>query len=770
MGQEMAGDHQPNDHDRQTGGVRIGDVFGGIHDSIIAGGDVIQNIFLGGTREARDRHYQLILLSRVRDFWIKGFLARSVHNAVLIELGKEEMPGAIDHPWDIVLQLPDQPGKPLPHGKPVVDLFDEMGRALLILGQPGSGKTITLLELARDAIQRAEADPAQPIPVVFHLSSWAERRQPLVEWLLHELNDKYKIAGRISRPWLEQDRLLLLLDGLDEVDAGCREACVQAINDYRQEYGMGCIAVCSRTAEYQALTTKLQLEGAILLLPLTGEQVDGYLATAGPGLDSLRTAIHQDAALREMAQTPLMLSVMALAYRDMPAESLASPQPRTLEASRQHLFATYVAQMFERREPAQAYTPQQTETWLSWLAQKMIRHSQSLFLLEGLQPSWLSSRAQLWLYVLASRIVSAILLGLAWELFLFAPLQPSLPDTSWLILQLSLANDAFRHLGLGQVLLVFLPGWLAAGFVVGVMDAWRFTRSDRDALAGRWGAPGFWRTLGNVLLVGLTAVLGFAAVLTFVKFAAPEGSLWADYGPLSRGFVSPVAVVLSFGLFWGLRRRWTTVRSDVRTVESLTWSWRGFLGPLLAVGILPFLLTLAIAALTYEPGQTDFRPQSVLWLVLGLFVGVVGGLRATVRETKVVPNQGIWLSARYALVISFTAGLILTPPLGQRIVFIVLNEVASGPAPAFYPALSLLAGPLLRLFGMIAILAALWYGGLDVIQHFLLRFLLAAGGHIPWRYVRFLEHARERILLRKVGGGFIFIHRLLLDYFASMLL
>jgi hypothetical protein len=461
---------------------------------------------------------------------------------------------------------------------------------------------------------------------------------------------------------------------------------------------------------------------------------------------------------------------MALAYRDMPAESLASPQPRTLEASRQHLFATYVAQMFERREPAQAYTPQQTETWLSWLAQKMIRHSQSLFLLEGLQPSWLSSRAQLWLYVLASRIVSAILLGLAWELFLFAPLQPSLPDTSWLILQLSLANDAFRHLGLGQVLLVFLPGWLAAGFVVGVMDAWRFTRSDRDALAGRGGAPGFWRTLGNVLLVGLTAVLGFAAVLTFVKFAAPEGSLWADYGPLSRGFVSPVAVVLSFGLFWGLRRRWTTVRSDVRTVESLTWSWRGFLGPLLAVGILPFLLTLAIAALTYEPGQTDFRPQSVLWLVLGLFVGVVGGLRATVRETKVVPNQGIWLSARYALVISFTAGLILTPPLGQRIVFIVLNEVASGPAPAFYPALSLLAGPLLRLFGMIAILAALWYGGLDVIQHFLLRFLLAAGGHIPWRYVRFLEHARERILLRKVGGGFIFIHRLLLDYFASMLL
>jgi len=28
--------------------------------------------------------------------------------------------------------------------------------------------------------------------------------------------------------------------------------------------------------------------------------------------------------------------------------------------------------------------------------------------------------------------------------------------------------------------------------------------------------------------------------------------------------------------------------------------------------------------------------------------------------------------------------------------------------------------------------------------------------------------ATERILLRKVGGGYIFIHRLLLDYFASL--
>jgi hypothetical protein len=39
---------------------------------------------------------------------------------------------------------------------------------------------------------------------------------------------------------------------------------------------------------------------------------------------------------------------------------------------------------------------------------------------------------------------------------------------------------------------------------------------------------------------------------------------------------------------------------------------------------------------------------------------------------------------------------------------------------------------------------------------------------MPWNYPRFLDYAAERILLRKVGGGYIFTHRLLLDYMATL--
>jgi hypothetical protein len=41
-------------------------------------------------------------------------------------------------------------------------------------------------------------------------------------------------------------------------------------------------------------------------------------------------------------------------------------------------------------------------------------------------------------------------------------------------------------------------------------------------------------------------------------------------------------------------------------------------------------------------------------------------------------------------------------------------------------------------------------------------------GCIPRDYISFLDHAAERILLRKVGGGYIFVHRMLLGYFASL--
>jgi hypothetical protein len=66
------------------------------------------------------------------------------------------------------------------------------------------------------------------------------------------------------------------------------------------------------------------------------------------------------------------------------------------------------------------------------------------------------------------------------------------------------------------------------------------------------------------------------------------------------------------------------------------------------------------------------------------------------------------------------------------------------------------------------IFLGLSYGGEAFIRHFCLRFILYRNGSITWNYARFLDYATERIFLRKVGGGYIFIHRMLMEYFASL--
>ena len=65
------------------------------------------------------------------------------------------------------------------------------------------------------------------------------------------------------------------------------------------------------------------------------------------------------------------------------------------------------------------------------------------------------------------------------------------------------------------------------------------------------------------------------------------------------------------------------------------------------------------------------------------------------------------------------------------------------------------------------VFAGLWYGGMDALQHFVLRYLLLRSGCIPRWYRRFLDYTTQLVFLQKVGGGYMFIHRMLLEYFAT---
>src|SRR5688572_9201604 len=290
-------------------------------------GTVTGNITIGHIivqpADARLRHELGILLKNVQTTWIKGVLEKSVHEAALLELGLELREEAVDNPWRMVIEGPDQTQRTLPRGRRIKDIFDEANRLLLILGEPGSGKTTTLLQLARDLIAEVDLSTfTQPVPVILNLSTWTNKAQPLDEWLVAELNSKYRLPKKDGQRWLKERRILPLLDGLDEVRAENRAPCVEKINQLVVDYGLQGMVVCSRIKDYMALPVRLAFYRAIYIQPLTTEQVNEYLERAGGELASLRATLQADEALRNMAQSPLILNIMSLAYQNTSAENL----------------------------------------------------------------------------------------------------------------------------------------------------------------------------------------------------------------------------------------------------------------------------------------------------------------------------------------------------------------------------------------------------------------------------------------------------------------
>ena len=323
-----------------------------------------------------DQRNRLQMLKQVRLDWIDGVLKKSLYQIARIEFGLQMKSDAVEQPLKTIVQTPDGPLETIPTGVSIGEVFDDHGGALLILGEPGTGKTTLLLELAQELLDRAELDENLPIPVVFNLSSWSVRRQTLDLWLVDELNERSDVPRGLARQWVETEQVLPLLDGLDEVAVDHRQACAEAINNFRRDHGLLQIAVCSRIADYGSLGTKLRLRTAIVVQPLAAFEIQDYLERIGEPAHAVRAALKEDPLFSELLETPLMLWVAMLAYRDAPVELSIED---TFEQRRRRLFANFIDAMFKRRSAETRYTQHQTLSSLCWLARALTGNAQTVF-------------------------------------------------------------------------------------------------------------------------------------------------------------------------------------------------------------------------------------------------------------------------------------------------------------------------------------------------------------------------------------------------------
>ncbi|WP_089130868.1 NACHT domain-containing protein, partial [Tolypothrix sp. NIES-4075] len=390
------------------------------------GGDIL-NFFLGQQtapvgNPARPEN-QRLLLAQVKHE-VAARLEQSLHNAVLINLGKQLQPQQVKRPWDAEIKIGLKPPESLPDTTTILEVFDDSAIAgkLLILGKPGSGKTTTQLELAQALIIRAEEQPSCPIPVAFNLSTWKDDKHSMRDWLVAELKSKYGVRKDIGEGWVDNHQLLLLLDGLDELESVRQELCVQAINQLLQsECRPQYIVVGSRSEEYTNYKTRLQLNGAICLQPLTKNQIFTNLIDVNHS--GIWQTINDDPNLLELVKTPLLLSVTILAYQEIAIDKwqkLISTKDRF-----QYLLDAYVQRMLIRLINGTAYvkqkppTDRQTQMWLIRLAQQLEGESQTEFLIENIQPSWLPFNNLRKAFHIVVEIITKLTVGLTFAIIIW---------------------------------------------------------------------------------------------------------------------------------------------------------------------------------------------------------------------------------------------------------------------------------------------------------------------------------------------------------------
>ena len=345
---------------------------------------------------------------------------KSLHNLIKIDLEMEEQRHQVGRiKTELVPQAPEtennnpfnrffrifrrskQENIQLKQSQKIIEFFDrdDIQGKLLILGEPGAGKTTELLSLTQDLIQRAIDNETAPIPIIFELSSW-KNDQPIHDWLIEKLCYIYKgVPKKIAEQWLDNQQLIPLLDGLDELGLEDENKCIIAINEFLDSSFQPGLVVCCRREEYEQAVTKLEkLNGAIYLESLSNEQIQQYL-------ESLKRYyiwdenIRNESALLELVRKPLFLTMLIVAYQ---GRAIKKPS---------ELFEAYIEQQLVMPDNQGIYPPnkspsqQQTLKYLVWLARKLEAEGETEFLIEGMQPTWLDLNRQKIVYLIIAGFI-----------------------------------------------------------------------------------------------------------------------------------------------------------------------------------------------------------------------------------------------------------------------------------------------------------------------------------------------------------------------------
>jgi DNA polymerase III delta prime subunit len=698
-------------------------------------------------------------------------LAQSLHNAVWLILGMERQDYRVQRPWSAVVQS-SQSAVPLNAGTHIVDVFEDskLAHQLLILGEPGAGKTTMMLELAEDLLKRARADNAEPIPVLLNLSSWKNPQQSIFDWLVDELKSKYGIGHSLAQRWLVENQLLPLLDGLDEVAPQYQKACAVALNTWltvgdndQKPYG---VLICCRREEYQQVVQQpLSLYGAVYLQALTIEQIEDYFTQFK--LQDVWGTVQQDEDLQELLTTPLFLSMFGLVQTQGKFSFDDWRDRTTSELKIEYLLDTYWDAAIERRliiDPVARQQGIRSKTYgkklppqpstvqraLVFVAKTLEEESQTELLIEGMQPYHLRDKLRQWQYWLFLFLGNLLASGTIATLLLFQWSQPPYPSVSWssfltsivllgsaggFILSTESKTDGTRLImyPFVQVYCFLLRKKLPTEFRKYIPILHEINLSLRFRLK----IPSFKDLKHGVFNPSLEIAYEML------------DSIWMPLVPLIMEIhimSSKLAYVFGFKrLGRNLEKSSDLIIQRARTftkqVDESRYPHHIFLAVITFQYVQMiklkggWLLNLALRLLGFFPSFITFMILISLNLISVLVTEPIE------IEKILTPNYGLKEALRTAFLMS--------------ILFCISSFMAFQMPGTYYRGISCVLGFLSC------------YSYLPLIKHLSLRLVLWQSDTLPWNYPRFLNYCTERLILQRVGGRYRFIHKLLQDHFAK---
>ncbi|MEU4765115.1 NACHT domain-containing protein [Actinosynnema sp. NPDC023794] len=292
--------------------------FGGHADTVVQA-DVINGDVVTRARSALDDAADL-LAAVVRRQWGAEAAVRSLRRPAPLRLR-----------WAPTRRPVAYPDAPAVAGGDLGDLdrlFASLtSRQLVVLGGPGAGKSATALLLVLDLLERRT--PREPVPVLLSPASWNPHNEHLEDWIIRRLetdypalNDRRAHGRHAARRLVAEQRLLPLLDGLDELPP---ELLAPALEGVHHAFGPGRpLVLTCRGDEYEAAVRAggagLPAAAVVELEPVAADDAAEFLATSlpqvvqrwTPVLDHLRTT--RDPVLARSLSTPLTINLARAVY------------------------------------------------------------------------------------------------------------------------------------------------------------------------------------------------------------------------------------------------------------------------------------------------------------------------------------------------------------------------------------------------------------------------------------------------------------------------